>query len=699
MVDLLQTSIEYLKGVGPQRAELLKKEVQIFTWNDLLHYFPFRYVDRGSFTKINQITSESTYIQIIGRLGKIEVLGQARRQRLVAEFYDSTGKVELIWFQGIRFIKPQLQTGHDWVVFGKPTFFNGKTSFAHPEINKPETSLYTGEAKLQPIYSSTEKLSSRALNSRGFEKLIQAVFERITTVPETLPSQILNKLGLPSKIEALQNIHFPKNQQLLEKSRFRLKFEELFFMQLQIIKLKIGRQQKFKGLPFTTVGNLFNTFYHKHLPFELTNAQKKVIKEIRADCGSGKQMNRLLQGDVGSGKTIVAFFAMLIAADNGYQATLMAPTEILANQHLETITHLAKNLPIEVGLLTGSTKKKNRTLLHEKLVSGKIQILIGTHALIEDAVQFKNLGLVIIDEQHRFGVAQRAKLWAKNNNPPHILVMTATPIPRTLAMTLYGDLDVSVINELPPGRKPIETVHKFDSSRLRIFGFMKEQIALGRQVYVVYPLIEESETLDYKDLMDGYESLCRAFPRPQYQIGVVHGRMKPADKDVEMNRFASKQTQILVATTVIEVGVNVPNATVMIIESAERFGLSQLHQLRGRVGRGSAQSFCWLVTGNKLTAEGKTRMQAMVKTNNGFEIADVDLKLRGPGDMMGTKQSGLLDFKIADLTTDQQIITIARQEAAQLLAEDPFLTSPNNHKVNQNLQLLLANKPNWARIS
>ena len=698
---LLETPIEYLKGVGPKRGELLRKELKIFTFHDLLTFYPFRYVDRSKYYKINEIRPDLPYIQVKGKIISMETAGTGRAKRLMALFRDDTGVIELIWFQGARWIISSLKTGVEYVVFGKPNVFRGKMSISHPEMDLVSEESQKLTSSLQAVYSSTEKLSSRGLNSRGVAKLQQMLIQQIEgKLPETLSKELISKLNLLSREQAARNIHFPENPELLNKAQFRLKFEEFFFLQLKLLKLKVIRNQKFRGFLFPEIGDYFNSFYKNVLPFSLTGAQKRVIKEIRKDLGSGKQMNRLLQGDVGSGKTIVALMSMLIALDNGYQACLMAPTEILANQHFETISVMLKDAGIITGLLTGSTKIAERKILHEQLENGELHLLMGTHALIEEKVKFKNLGLVIIDEQHRFGVEQRAKMWKKNElHPPHVLVMTATPIPRTLAMTLYGDLDVSVIDELPPGRKPIKTFHRYDSSRLRIFGFMKEQIKLGRQIYVVYPLIKESEKMDYKDLMDGFESIVREFPEPPYHVSVVHGQMKPKEKDSEMQRFVKGQTHIMVATNVIEVGVDVPNATVMVIESAERFGLSQLHQLRGRVGRGADQSYCLLMTGNKLTGDGKLRMQTMTRTNDGFEIADVDLKIRGPGDIEGTQQSGILDFKIADIIRDGQILQYARDIALKLLEQDPNLEQPNNIPIIRQLAALNKNKKDWSRIS
>ncbi|MGB0403228.1 MAG: ATP-dependent DNA helicase RecG [Salibacteraceae bacterium] len=699
-MSILSTSIEYLKGVGPSRAELLKKEFRIFKYSDLLDFYPFRYVDRSRYFKTNEINSETPMVQLRGKLGKVEMLGKARQQRLVAEFKDEFGSIDLVWFKGARFIKPTLKPDVEYVVFGKPNFFNQRINIAHPELSVYESGSNGINASLQPVYSTTEKLSGRGLNSKGVEKLQRNLIPQIWEyIHETLSPEVITDLNLMSRKQALRQIHFPEDHEKLQKAIVRLKFEELFFIQLQLLRTQLAHKAKFKGFVFESIGNNFNDFYNNKLPFELTGAQKRVLKEIRKDFGSGVQMNRLMQGDVGSGKTIVALMCALMALDNGFQTSIMAPTEILATQHFEGITELLEGMGVTVALLTGSTKTAVRRTILTDLEEGELDIIIGTHALIEDRVKFKNIGLSIIDEQHRFGVAQRSKLWQKNTRPPHVLVMTATPIPRTLSMTLYGDLDISVIDELPPGRKAIRTEHRSDSHRLRVFQFMKNEIAKGRQVYVVYPLIQESEKLDYKDLMDGYEGIARAFPNPEYQVAIVHGKMKPKDKDFEMQRFASGQAQILVATTVIEVGVNVPNASVMVIESAERFGLSQLHQLRGRVGRGADQSFCILMTGHKLSNESKKRMEIMVRTNDGFEIAEEDLRLRGPGDMMGTQQSGILDLKLADLAKDQQILLMARNKASQILTVDPNLQLPENLPILNEFKLFLKTRPNWSRIS
>lgn len=700
--NFLNTPIEYLKNVGPQKAEILKKELRIFRYSDLLTFYPFRYVDRTKFYKVREITEDLPYVQLRGKIVNTKIVGVKRSQRFVATFADATGKLELVWFQGAKWIGEKVKPHftNEFIVFGKPSWFNGSFNISHPELEAVSEENTTLASALQAVYNSTEKLKTRGLDTRGIARLQKALNTLIkNNIPETLSRAVIERFQLLSKEEALKQIHFPRNPEMLKKAEFRLKFEELFFIQLKLLKQKGTREKTYRGFIFSKVGDYFNNFYSKHLPFELTNAQKRVVKEIRLDMGSGKQMNRLLQGDVGSGKTLVALMSILIAMDNGFQACLMAPTEILANQHFETISGMLKPLNVNIGLLTGSTRAKQRRSIHEQLLNGEMHILIGTHALLEDVVQFNNIGLVVIDEQHRFGVAQRAKMWEKNTQSPHMLIMSATPIPRTLAMTLYGDLDVSVIDELPPGRKAIQTVHRFDNHRDRVFGFMKEQIALGRQIYVVYPLIKESEKMDYKDLMDGYESIVRTFPLPQYNVSIVHGQMKADAKEYEMQRFVRGETNIMVATTVIEVGVNVPNASVMVIESAERFGLSQLHQLRGRVGRGAEQSYCILMTSYKLSSEGRLRMETMCRTNDGFEIADVDLKLRGPGDMAGTMQSGVLDLNIADLAKDAQILHSARNIAIELLAEDPNLEKPENSNIAYQLAISNGSQTNWSRIS
>lgn len=699
-MNLLETPIEYLKGVGPQRGELLRKELNIHRYGDLLNLYPNRYIDRTRYYKINQLFDSSSEVQIIGKIIHIKTVEQKKGKRLVATFVDDTGEMELIWFQGIKWIRESLKINTVYVVFGKTNVYNGQFSMAHPEMELLEEHKSSLRSAMQAVYPSTEKLSNKGISNKVIHKIMQQLFvETQALFTETLPDYLLQELQLITKHEALFNIHFPKSQEWLAKAQFRLKFEELFFIQLQLITKNLIRKHKIKGHPFEKVGAYFTQFYNHHLPFDLTNAQKKVIKEIRNDLGSNAQMNRLLQGDVGSGKTIVALMSMLLALDNGFQACLMAPTEILATQHYNGISELAQNLSINIKLLTGSTKAADRKQIHEELENGELHILIGTHALLEDKVHFQNLGLAVIDEQHRFGVEQRSKLWKKNEIPPHVLVMTATPIPRTLAMSLYGDLDISVIDELPPGRKPIQTVHRFDSNRLRVWKFIREEIEKGRQIYIVYPLIQESETLDYKDLMDGYESISRDFPLPKYAVSIVHGKMKPVEKEAEMQRFLQGKTNIMVATTVIEVGVNVPNASVMIIESAERFGLSQLHQLRGRVGRGAEQSYCILMTGHKLSHESKTRLDTMCQTNDGFEIAEVDLKLRGPGDIMGTQQSGVLNLQIADLVKDRDILQLARHHAIKLLKNDVSMTKPEHQKLRQVFIELSKKKTIWNYIS
>ena len=696
----LQTPIDYLKGVGPNRADLLRSELGIETYQDLINLFPNRYIDRTKYYKINELQRNNAEIQVIGVITGFKEVAQKRGKRLVANFKDETGMMELVWFRGQKWIRESLKIGQPYVIFGKANWFSGKYSMPHPEIESQSEHDTNLRSAMQAIYPSTEKLSNKGITNRVLTKIMQQLFlETKGRFVETLSDSVRAELKLASKSDALFNIHFPKTPELLSRAQFRLKFEELFYIQLQLILKNLIHKSKIKGFPFEKVGDYFNTFYNAHLPFELTNAQKRVLKEIRHDLGSNAQMNRLLQGDVGSGKTIVAFMSMLMGLDNGFQCCLMAPTEILSVQHYNGLIELSNKLNISISLLTGSSKTLERREIHENLENGKLQILIGTHALLEDKVKFKNLGLAIIDEQHRFGVAQRSKLWHKNTTPPHVLVMTATPIPRTLAMSVYGDLDISVIDELPAGRKPIKTVHRFDNNRLKVFRFMKDEIAKGRQIYVVYPLIQESEKMDYKDLMDGYESISREFPMPEYQISIVHGKMKPADKDYEMQRFVEGKTQIMVATTVIEVGVNVPNASVMIIESAERFGLSQLHQLRGRVGRGAEQSYCILMTSHKLSQDSKTRLETMVRSSDGFEIAEVDLKLRGPGDIMGTQQSGVLNLRIADIVKDKDILDQARYYAKSILKLDPNLALPE-HKVILNTYRQMSKYRNiWNYIS
>lgn len=696
----LQTPIDYLKGVGPNRANLLRTELGIHTYQDLINLFPNRYLDRTRYYKINELQRNNAEVQIIGKITGFKEVPQKRGKLLVATFQDETGIMDLVWFRGHKWIRDGIKLNTPYVIFGKTNWFNNVYNMPHPDMELLEDHEKSLQSAMQPIYPSTEKLSNKGISNRVINSIMQQLFlETKGQFVETLSKSTISELKLLSKSDALFNVHFPKNQELLTRAQFRLKFEELFYIQLQLIIKNLIHKSKIKGFPFTTVGHYFNTFFKEHLPFELTNAQKRVIKEIRADLGSNAQMNRLLQGDVGSGKTIVALMAVLIALDNGFQACIMAPTEILSVQHYNGLSEYCNKLNISIKLLTGSSTTLERREIHESLENGSLQLLIGTHALLEDAVKFKNLGLAIIDEQHRFGVEQRSRLWKKNNSPPHILVMTATPIPRTLAMSVYGDLDISVIDELPPGRQPVKTVHRFDKNRLKVFRFIKDEIKKGRQVYIVYPLIQESETMDYKDLMDGYESIERDFPKPEYQISIVHGKMKAADKDYEMQRFVKGETQIMVATTVIEVGVDVPNASVMVIESAERFGLSQLHQLRGRVGRGAEQSYCILMTGHKLSNDSKIRLETMTKTNDGFEIAEVDLRLRGPGDIMGTQQSGVLNLKIADVVKDKDILQTARFYAKKILNADPSLRTLENKVILNTYKQLSKYKNIWNYIS
>ncbi len=692
-------NINYLPGVGPKKAELLKQELKIGSYEDLLYYFPYKYVDRSKFYSIRDINTKLPYIQVKGRFTSLNTVGSGRQSRMTATFSDGTGILELVWFKGHKYVKEGINSEAEYIVFGKPTAFNGKINIVHPELEKVNESQPKISSALQAFYNTTEKMKKGFLNSKTIQKLQQNVFLSFQgKIPESLPASIIEKYKFLNLNDSLKAIHFPPNAQLLEKAQLRLKFEELFYIQLNILRQRNQRSKAIKGHLFATVGDFLNEFYSQKIPFELTNAQKRVIKEIRRDMGSGKQMNRLLQGDVGSGKTLVALMVMLIALDNSFQACLMAPTEILATQHFETISEMVEGLGIKVALLTGSSKKKERELIDADLRSGELQILIGTHALLEDKVVFKNLGLVVVDEQHRFGVAQRARLWKKNSQPPHVLVMTATPIPRTLAMTIYGDLDVSVIDELPPGRKPIETAHYFHNRRNNLNKFIQGELDKGRQVYVVYPLIEESEKMDFKNLAEGYEYMQRVFP--DHKVSMVHGKLKPSEKDAEMQEFASNRSQILVSTTVIEVGVNVPNASVMVIESAERFGLSQLHQLRGRVGRGADQSFCILMTGYKLSEETRKRMDIMTRSTDGFEIAEADLKLRGPGDLEGTQQSGLpFSLKIANLGRDGQILQFARQVAEAILADDPLLEKQENFILTKQLKKLASEKMNWSMIS
>jgi ATP-dependent DNA helicase RecG len=700
MQQYLQQDIQFLPGVGPKRAELLRQELGISNFEDLLTTYPFRYVDRSRVYRISEITSDMPQIQIQGRIKGYASVGKGRGKRLVADFYDDSGQIQLVWFKGAKWIPENYPIGKELLVFGKPSVYQRKLNVVHPELEDPQKK-HLVSSKLQAVYSTTEKLKDQYLTSKAIHKLMANLIKGLPgKFEETLPAWLLQKLNLVNLDTAMRQIHFPDSSGQYKRAQLRLKFEELFYIQLHILHSKTDRNKRYRGNVFETVGTSFNTFYADYLPFELTGAQKKVMKEIRKDMGSGRQMNRLLQGDVGSGKTLVALMSMLIAIDNGFQACLMAPTEILAQQHFKSITSFLKDMDIRVELLTGSVKKSVRVPIHEALTDGSLHILIGTHALIEDVVQFHQLGLVVIDEQHRFGVAQRARLWKKADVLPHVLVMTATPIPRTLAMTLYGDLDVSVIDELPPGRKPIITRHSFDSKRLMVFGFLKKQLAAGRQAYVVYPLIRESESMDYKDLEDGYESISRAFPPPQYQVSVVHGKMKPEEKEISMHHFVNGRTHIMVATTVIEVGVDVPNATVMIIESAERFGLSQLHQLRGRVGRGADQSYCILMSGYKLSEEGKKRLETMVRTNDGFEIAEVDLKLRGPGDIEGTQQSGVpFNLKIAHLGKDGQILQLARDTAELIISEDPDLKLEKNFIFTKHVKKGNPGRIDWGSIS
>jgi len=698
MNEFLQTPIEFLKGVGPQRAALLKKEAGINTFDDLLNYFPFRYVDRSQHHTISELPSLDGSAQLKGTIIHVSEKAVGKQTRLIVKFQDKTGAIDLVWFQGGKWIKPLLKLNTEFQVYGKAKFFGSTYSIPHPEIIEFEK--VKSETGLQAVYSSTEKLNMNGLSSKGFAKLTAVLVDQLKgKIQETLPSAILRDLNLDSRELALIQIHCPIDETRIIAARLRLKFEELFFLQLEMLMRKQINIRKTGGHIFPEVGTFFTDFYEHHLPFELTGAQKRVLKEIRKDFMNGLHMNRLLQGDVGSGKTLVALLTLLMGIGNGFQGALMAPTEILATQHFVTLVDMLKKMDIRIELLTGSVGKKDRRRIHEGLESGEVHILVGTHALLEDVVKFKNLGIVVIDEQHRFGVAQRARMWKKNTIPPHVLVMTATPIPRTLAMTFYGDLDVSVIDELPPGRKPITTSHKFEANRLTIFGFMKSEIEKGRQIYVVYPLIKESETLDYSNLMDGYEAITRYFPLPDYRVSIVHGQLKAADKEFEMQRFVKGETQIMVATTVIEVGVNVPNASVMIIESSERFGLSQLHQLRGRVGRGAEKSYCILMTGIKLSKESKKRLETMVRTNDGFEIAEVDLELRGPGDIMGTQQSGEMELKIADLAKDGQIVVLARDNARKIISEDPLLEHPDHSLIRDKLRKIMMSKPNWGSIS
>ncbi|MCB0578071.1 MAG: ATP-dependent DNA helicase RecG [Phaeodactylibacter sp.] len=701
-MTLLDTSIEYLKGVGPKRAELLQKELGIFTFRDLLQHYPHRYIDKTQFHRVRDLGEHSGEVQLRGVLRRLSAVGEGRKKRLVGRFRDETGAIDLVWFSGVHWLEKQLEIGKEYVIYGRVNSFRGQLSIPHPEMELAKQENIEKAATFAPVYSSTDKLNTKGVDARARRRMMKALFEKISPAdtPENLPEYLIRKFRFPSRYEALRRIHFPKDEEELQSARNRLKFEELFFLQFRLLQIRRRRKDAIRGFAFATIGHYFNTFYKEKLPFELTGAQKKVLREIRRDLGAGVQMNRLLQGDVGSGKTVVGLMSMLMAIDNGFQACLMAPTEILAQQHYNSISQYVEGLGITVAFLSGSVKGKKRKELLRLLAAGDIHILIGTHALLEAPVQYKNLGLAITDEQHRFGVEQRARLWKKSSPcPPHILVMTATPIPRTLAMTLYGDLDVSVIDELPPGRKEIQTLHKTENHRMRVIGFLREEIAKGRQAYVVYPLIEESETLDLQNLEEGYEALKREFPPPGYRISIVHGRMKPADKDMEMQRFVEGKTQIMVATTVIEVGVNVPNASVMVIENTERFGLSQLHQLRGRVGRGAEQSYCILMSSFKLSNDSKERIQTMVRTNNGFDIAEADLRLRGPGNIEGTQQSGILNFRIADLARDGRILQTAREVAARILDDDPRLERPEHHPIKWYDEKFGKKLKGWSRIS
>ena len=703
LMDLRTQDIKFLAGVGNKKAEVLKADANIFSYEDLLYYFPFKHIDRSKFYTVSELRSNMPYVQLHGKLRLFKTIGEGRKKRLTAQFYDATGSIELVWFKGADYVRKSIEENTNYVIFGKPAVFNRQVNIAHPEIESPEKfKKHLQGGTLMPVYYTTERMKKSYLASKGIQS-IQAKLRATlgqSRVSDTLPSYIVAQENLMTLNDALKQVHFPESLALLAKAQLRLKFEELFLIQMRTLRTKHLRISKYKGLPCAQVGQLFNRFFNDYLPFELTGAQKKVIREIRSDMSREVQMNRLLQGDVGSGKTLVALMTMLIALDNGYQTCIMAPTAILASQHLESITDMLGDMDIKVGLLTGSTKKAERSKIHEALMDGSLQILIGTHALLEDKVQFKNLGMAVIDEQHRFGVAQRSKLWSKNNHPPHVLVMTATPIPRTLAMTVYGDLDVSIIDELPPGRKPIKTVHQFEGKQIEVELFMKKEIAKGRQIYMVYPLIQESEKIDLRSLEEGFEHLKQRFPEPDYSIGIVHGKLKNNEKEAAMQNFANGNTQILVATTVIEVGVNIPNASVMIINSTERFGLSQLHQLRGRVGRGAEQSYCVLMSPYKLSEESKKRIQTMVATNDGFEIAEADLKLRGPGDLEGTQQSGIpIQLKIASLTRDGQILQHARDVAEHILEEDPTLSSDKNAVLSDTLRRLKATEINWSAIS
>ena len=699
MNDFLSTPLAYLKGIGPAKAELLQKELSLFTFHDLLFHFPYRHIDRSKVYKIRELQADMPYIQVKGVLSNLRTLGTKGTERLVAELRDETGMIELVWFQGHKWIKDSLKSNQVYLAFGKPNAFNNQINIVHPNLDDPEDAANKKYLHIMPLYHCTERMKARGIDAKAIMKWINTLLlDPRLQIAETLSQEIMDDHKLLGRMQAIQQVHFPNNLAVLAQANYRLKFEEFFYIQLKLLRYKVKRHQLFNGIKLAQIGDQFNSFFHEHLPFELTNAQKRVLKEIRLDVKAGFQMNRLVQGDVGSGKTVVALMSMLMTLDNGYQACMMAPTEILANQHFITISSLVKDMAVRVKLLTGSTSAKEKRLIYAALEAGEIDILVGTHALIESKVNFKNLGMAIVDEQHRFGVEQRARLWQKNSKPPHVLVMTATPIPRTLAMTLYGDLDTSIIDELPAGRKPIQTILRYDSSRLAIYGFLKNEISKGRQIYMVYPLIEESEKMDYKNLVEGYEGICKEFPEPKYQVGIVHGRMKAHEKDFEMQRFIRGETNILVATTVIEVGVNVPNASVMVIESAQKFGLSQLHQLRGRVGRGAEQSYCILMSDFKQSAEAKQRLKTMVETNDGFKIAEADLKLRGPGQLEGTAQSGVLDLKIADLAKDTEILAQARNAAQALLDKDPELKSPENAPI-LNYQRIYQKTAKWGRIS
>ena len=698
MSDILKTDIKYITGVGPQKKDILKREIGIETYGDLLEYYPYKYVDRSHIYTISSLSPDMPFVQIKGRILSFESFQMGvKKKRLVAHFGDGTGVVDLVWFSGTQYVSKNYKMGVEYIVFGKPTIFGGRFQISHPELDLAEN-LQLSEMGMQPFYVTTERMKNSGLSSRSLEKIVKALLSRLPPQPETLPDYITAPLHLVSRDAAIRGVHYPHAQMEMQKARERLKFEELFYVQLNILRYTANHRRKYRGYLLPRIGEHFNSFFKQNLKFELTGAQKRVMHEIQADMNTGRQMNRLVQGDVGSGKTLVALMAMLIAVDNGFQACMMAPTEILAEQHLATIKDFLKGLNVRVELLTGIVKGKKRKEILKGVVTGDVHILVGTHAVIEDTVQFHNLGLAVVDEQHRFGVAQRAKLWAKNQNPPHILVMTATPIPRTLAMTIYGDLDVSVIDELPPGRKPIQTLHKYDNQMTTLYNGIRQQITLGRQVYIVYPLISESEKMDLKNLEDGFEQLQNIFP--DYKMSKVHGRMKPAEKEAEMQRFASGETQILVATTVIEVGVNVPNASVMVIMEAQRFGLSQLHQLRGRVGRGADQSYCILVSGHELSAETRKRLEIMTETNDGFRIAEADLKLRGPGDLEGTQQSGLaFDLKIADIARDGQLVQLARDEAQKIIDEDPECNSQRHALLWRRLNELRSDSVDWAQIS